>query len=256
VKLASKIGIAAAVGALTIGGRRQRVRRRRRLVRHNRERPRARPRRPRARARRPGSGLGSGVRPGPRAQAWARRPARARRWARAGPSSSPAAHLDEVDAQEQLREQLLAGRLTLLHEARDAASTAGRTKVVARPRHQDRHEPGAPRPSSTTASPSSPPPAPPAPARHHPPADRRQDRGRGPWARHVPTPGTRRAPPSSPEGPWARHVPAPGTGPAPTLPAAPPPPRSARGQSRVSFCSQVTSPHLAAAAASSSTVQR
>ncbi|MEO5901950.1 MAG: hypothetical protein ABIR68_17730 [Ilumatobacteraceae bacterium] len=42
------------------------------------------------------------------------------------------AHLPEVQAQQQLHEQLLSGRLTLLGEAKDAASAANHPKVVAK----------------------------------------------------------------------------------------------------------------------------
>lgn len=40
------------------------------------------------------------------------------------------AHLPEVQAQEQLHEQLLTGRLTLLGEAKDAATAGNHPKVV------------------------------------------------------------------------------------------------------------------------------
>ncbi|MCU1504657.1 MAG: hypothetical protein JWM12_4011 [Ilumatobacteraceae bacterium] len=42
------------------------------------------------------------------------------------------AHLPEVQAQQQLKEQLLAGRLTLLQEAKDAATAANKPTAVAR----------------------------------------------------------------------------------------------------------------------------
>jgi hypothetical protein len=42
------------------------------------------------------------------------------------------AHLGEVQAQQQLREELLTGRLTLLQEAKDAATSANHPKVVAK----------------------------------------------------------------------------------------------------------------------------
>jgi hypothetical protein len=42
------------------------------------------------------------------------------------------AHLDQVQAQEKLKEELLSGRLTLLQEAKDAATTANKPKLVAR----------------------------------------------------------------------------------------------------------------------------
>ncbi len=42
------------------------------------------------------------------------------------------AHLDQVQSQEKLKEELLSGRLTLLQEAKDAATTANKPKLVAR----------------------------------------------------------------------------------------------------------------------------
>jgi hypothetical protein len=42
------------------------------------------------------------------------------------------AHLDQIKAQEQLKEQLLTGRITLLKEARETAVAADNTKAVVR----------------------------------------------------------------------------------------------------------------------------
>jgi len=91
VKIAHKIGIAAAAGALTIGGA--------------------------ASAFASGNsasgttGDGSG---------------------KAAAKAFVCAHLPEVQAQQQLHEQLLSGRVTLLGEAKDEASAANHPKLVAK----------------------------------------------------------------------------------------------------------------------------
>jgi hypothetical protein len=51
---------------------------------------------------------------------------------RAATKAFVCAHLPEVQAQQQLHEQLLTGRITLLTEAKDAATAANHQKIAAK----------------------------------------------------------------------------------------------------------------------------